>query len=78
MIPLDYTSIVLLLGCLGLSTLELTKELIRHLSVKSRRMCTTSGVVGKKVACVCLDPPTLQAVLVVHTPWGVRFLFDYN
>ena len=36
MIPYEYTCNVLLLGSLGLSTLELTKELIGHATVKSR------------------------------------------
>ena len=47
-------------------------------------MRTTSGVVGKKYgmsvpksATLHLCPMQLQAVLVVHTLWLVRFLFDY-
>ena len=57
----------------------------RATAIAGRNMCTTSGVACKKGACVCPDPPTLhlcsmqlQAVLVVHTLWGVRFLFDYH
>ena len=49
----------------------------RPTATLGRKMCTTSGAVGKKVACVCRDPPTLhlypmqlQAVLVVDTLWG--------
>ena len=41
-----------LLGCLGLSTLELTKELIRHSRVKSRMpglRCSASGGPTTKV-----------------------------
>ena len=45
-----------------------------------RKMCTTSGLVGEKMACVCPDLPTLHlcpmqlhVVLVVHTLCWVRF-----
>ena len=41
MIPYEYTCNVLLLGSLGLSILELTKELIRHSRVKSHRSMIT-------------------------------------
>ena len=73
---------VTLIVCLKGLPLQLLR---RATAIPSRRMCTTSGVVGKKVACVCPHPPTLhlcpmqvQAVLVVHTQFGVRFLFDYH
>ena len=52
MIPYEYTCNVLLLGCLGLSTLELTKELIRHSRVKSRKpmmWCSACGGPTMKV-----------------------------
>ena len=52
MIPYKYTCNVLLLGCLGLSTLELTKELIRHSTVKSHKpmiWCNACGGPTMKV-----------------------------
>ena len=52
MIPYEYTCNVLLLRFLGLSTLELMKELIRHSRVKSRRpmiWCSARGGLTMKV-----------------------------
>ena len=46
MIPYEYTCNVPVVGCLGLSTLEPTKELIRHSRMKSRKpmiWCSACG-----------------------------------
>ena len=46
MIPYEDTCNVLLLGCLGLSTLDLTKEFIRHSTAKSRKPMIWCNAVG--------------------------------
>ena len=61
MIPLEYTCIVLLLGCLGMSTFELTTELIRHWRVKSR---------SPMLRCCACGGPTMK----VH--WHVIIIFS--
>ena len=61
MIPYEYICNVLLLGCLGLSTLELTKELISHSRVESRRpmiWCSACGGLAMKVHLVAYNDGT--------------------